>query len=110
MLEFESAFSSAIVESVISEFSLALTIKYESKPYAVGLLNIIFLLTSFTTRVSLKSLSTLLAIFFETYRYITSISGRLHLKFLKLSIAETITGVNEASSSGKGLSLFLFQV
>ena len=29
-------------ESVTSEFSLALTIKYESKPYAVGLLNVIF--------------------------------------------------------------------
>ena len=42
MLEFESTFSFPILESVTSEFSLALTIKYESKPYAVGLLNVIF--------------------------------------------------------------------
>ena len=42
MLEFESTFSFPIVESGTSEFSLAITIKYESKPCAVGLLNIIF--------------------------------------------------------------------
>ena len=45
MLEFESTFLFVLVVSVTSEFHLALIIKYESKPCAVGLLNIIFLLT-----------------------------------------------------------------
>ena len=74
-----------------------LTIKYESEPSAVGLLNIIFLLTRSTTIVFTKSLSTLVATFFETYRYIASISGHLLLMFLMSSIAETIIDVNEAS-------------
>ena len=42
MLELESTFSFSVVESVTSEFSLALAITYESKPGAVGLLNTIF--------------------------------------------------------------------
>ena len=57
-----------------------------------------------------KSLCTLVVTFFETYRYIVSISRRLHLMFLMLSIAETIIDVNKASSSGKGFSLFLLRV
>ena len=52
----EEWFSFAIVEFVTFEFSLLLTIKYESKPCTVGLLNIIFLLTISTAIVSMKSL------------------------------------------------------
>ena len=65
-LEFEFTFSFAIVEFVTSEFSLVLIINYESNPCTVGLLNIIFLLTSSSTIVSMKSLSTLMATIFET--------------------------------------------
>ena len=71
---------------------------------------IIFCLTNSATIVSLKSLSTSVTTFSETYQYIASISGRLHLMFLMLSIAETIIGVNEASPSGQGFSSFLLQV
>ena len=52
----EECFSFAIVEFVTFEFSLALTVKYESKACTVGLLNIIFLLTISTAIVSMKSL------------------------------------------------------
>ena len=41
-LEYEFMFSFAIAEFVTYEFSFVLTIKYESIPCAVGLLNIIF--------------------------------------------------------------------
>lgn len=88
-----------ICNSRIRYFRVELTIKYESKPFAAGLLNIIFLLTSYTTIVSMKSLPTLVATDFETYRF--TASGCLHLMFVMLSVAETINGVNEASSSGK---------
>ena len=71
---------------------------------------IIFCLTNSATIVSLKSLSTSVTTFSETYQYIASISERLHLMFLMLSIAETIIGVNEASPSGQGFSSFLLQV
>ena len=81
MLELESTFLFVLVVSVTSEFHLALIIKYESKPCAVGLLNIIFLLTSSTTIVSIKILSTLEATFFKKYPYIASILGILHLIF-----------------------------
>ena len=62
MLEFESTFSFhfisfAKVESVTSEFSLALTIKYESKPYAVRLLNVMFLLARRDFEVFLPKIS-----------------------------------------------------
>ena len=85
--------------------------KYESKPWTVGLLNIVFLLTTSTTIVSMKSLTSLVvATVLETYPYISLISRCLHLMFLILSIAETIIGVNEASRSGKVFSLFLLSV
>ena len=56
----------------------------------------------------MKSLPSLVvATVLETYRYIFLISQCLHLMFLMLSIAETITGVNEAIPSGKVFSLVL---
>ena len=58
----------------------------------------------------MKSLSTFVTTVFETYRYIASISGRLHFMFLMLSIAEAIIGGNEASLFSKGFSLFLLRV
>ena len=61
MLEFEFTFSFAIVEFVTSEFFLALTVTYESKPSIVGLLNITFL---FTTSTTMKS-------FYEVSNYIS---------------------------------------
>ena len=47
--------------------------------------------------------------FSETYQYNASVSGRLHLMFLILSITETVIGVNAGSPSGQGFSTFLLQ-
>ena len=56
----------------------------------------------------MKSLPSLVvATVLETCRDIFLISQCLHLMFLMLSIAETITGVNEAIPSGKVFSLVL---
>ena len=61
-------------------------------PCTVGLLNIKFLLRSFTAIDSIKSLPTFVATVFETYRY---------LIFLMLSIAKTKIGINEVKSPGR---------
>ena len=102
MLESEFMFSFAIIELIISEFSLTLIMKYESKPCTVGLLNISFFVSKLHCNKSMKFLPSLVvASVLETYRYISLISRYLHLMFLVLSIAETKISVNEASSSGK---------
>ena len=58
----------------------------------------------------MKSLSTSVTTFSETYQYIASVSGRLHLMFLILSITEAVIGVNEGSPSGQGFSTFLLDL
>ena len=106
MLEFNFMPSFPIVEFVTSEFSLALTVKFESKPCSVGFLNIIFLITSFATIVYMKPLSRLMAAVFETYR---CIARCLHIKVFTFGVPNVINNrnnncVNEASSSCKGFS------
>ena len=78
------------------EFSLALTIKHESKPCTVGLLNIIFLLASSSTTGSIKFLSTLVA----TIYCIIIRAFTFDVTNVINSRNDNIIGANKASSPG----------